>query len=124
MSRLLPRRRSGPRGAHSDLVPRTRVSISPRFDRVLSFQRNSEDAVLGSDARDLAYSALMDLPRDQRRVLLLAAVYKRTALEISEQEGIPLERAKTQIRTGLSRVRTAVKRAWDAQDRLQTPPQK
>jgi DNA-directed RNA polymerase specialized sigma24 family protein len=143
MSRVLRRRRTGSRDAHSDLAPGTRTSLPSKFEWVLSlelrmrsgalgdpgdfvastilnFERNSENAVLGSDTSDLAYSALMDLPRDQRRVLVLAAVYRRTALEISKQEGIPLGIAKTQIRTGLCRVRTAVEGTGDAQDRRQT----
>jgi hypothetical protein len=143
MSRVLPRRRTGSIGAHLDLAPGTRTSLPSKFEWVLSlvlrmrsgalgdpddfvtstnlnFERNSENAVLDSDASDLAYSALMDLPRDQRRVLVLAAVYKRTALEISKQEGIPLEIAKTQIRAALYRVRTAVEGTGDAQDRRQT----
>jgi RNA polymerase sigma factor (sigma-70 family) len=76
----------------------------------VSLEHNPEDAVLGADTSHEVRSALLDLPPERRRVLVLAAVYERTALEISEQEGIPLGIAKTQIRTGLSRVRTAVGR--------------
>ena len=51
---------------------------------------------------------LTALPVDQRRAVLLATVAGRTALEIAEIEGIPLGTAKTRIRTGLRRLRTAV----------------
>ena len=52
--------------------------------------------------------ALAELPETQRRAVVLAAVYGRTALEISESEGIPLGTAKTRIRTALIRLRGAV----------------
>jgi RNA polymerase sigma-70 factor (ECF subfamily) len=42
--------------------------------------------------------------------VVLAAVYGRTALEISDEDSIPLGTAKTRIRTGLIRLRAAVER--------------
>jgi RNA polymerase sigma factor (sigma-70 family) len=51
---------------------------------------------------------LSGLPSEQRRAVLLATVAGRTALEIADIEGIPLGTAKTRIRTGLRRLRTAV----------------
>jgi RNA polymerase sigma-70 factor (ECF subfamily) len=56
-------------------------------------------------------AALAGLPPEQRRAVILAAVYGRTALEVSEEEGIPLGTAKTRIRTGLIRLRSAVERS-------------
>ena len=56
------------------------------------------------------------LPEEQRRAVVLAAVYGRTALEISESEGIPLGTAKTRIRTALIRLRAAVEQAEGARD--------
>jgi RNA polymerase sigma-70 factor (ECF subfamily) len=53
-------------------------------------------------------AALERLPADQRQALLLAALCGRTAAEISEIESIPLGTAKTRIRTGLQKVRTAM----------------
>ena len=55
------------------------------------------------DVRDTVRAALEVLPDEQRRAVVLAAVYGRTALEISESEGIPLGTAKTRIRTALIR---------------------
>ena len=49
--------------------------------------------------------ALLQLPVDQRRAVVLASVHGRTALEISEIEGIPLGTAKTRLRTGLLKLR-------------------
>ena len=56
-------------------------------------------------------AALAELPVEQRRAVVLAAIYGRTALEISESEGIPLGTAKTRIRTGLLRLRATVAQA-------------
>lgn len=76
-----------------------------------SSEHNPEDAVRRGDIRHIVRTALTVLPEEQRRAVVLAAVYGRTALEISESEGIPLGTAKTRIRTGLIRLRAAVERA-------------
>ena len=48
--------------------------------------------------------------------MVLASVYGRTALEISESEGIPLGTAKTRIRTGLIRLRAAIEQSEEVSD--------
>jgi RNA polymerase sigma-70 factor (ECF subfamily) len=58
--------------------------------------------------RDRLRHALAALPGDQRRALLLAAYYGRTAAEVGELEGIPLGTAKTRIRTAMHRLRSAL----------------
>jgi RNA polymerase sigma factor (sigma-70 family) len=75
---------------------------------LMSLEHNPEDAVRRNDIRQTVRSALSALPVEQRRAVVLAAVYGRTALEVSEEEGIPLGTAKTRIRTGLIRLRAAV----------------
>ncbi len=75
---------------------------------MMSLEHNPEDAVQRGDARDMVRTALSALPAEQRRAVVLAAVYGRTAMEISEEEGIPLGTAKTRIRTGLIKMRAAV----------------
>jgi RNA polymerase sigma factor (sigma-70 family) len=57
------------------------------------------------DERLRVVDALRQVPQEQRRALLLAAMGGRTALEVGEIESIPLGTAKTRIRTGLRRVR-------------------
>ncbi len=52
--------------------------------------------------------ALAGLPTEQRRALVLAAFYGRTAKEIGESEGIPLGTAKTRIRAGMLKLRDAL----------------
>jgi RNA polymerase sigma-70 factor (ECF subfamily) len=73
-------------------------------------EHDPEDAVRRGDVRDVVRDGLEALPPEQRRAVVLAAVYGRTALEISESEGIPLGTAKTRIRTALIRLRAAVER--------------
>src|SRR5580692_9393881 len=70
-----------------------------------------EDTAHRGDVRQTVRRALEVLPQEQRRAVVLAAVYGRTALEISEAEGIPLGTAKTRIRTALIRLRAAVEHA-------------
>jgi RNA polymerase sigma factor (sigma-70 family) len=81
-----------------------------------SNEHDPEDVAHRSDARQTVRAALKVLPEEQRRAVVLAAVYGRTALEISEAEGIPLGTAKTRIRTGLIRLRAAVEPAEEVSD--------
>ena len=67
-----------------------------------------QQSVVDGDQLGRLGHELAALPDDQRRAVLLATVAGRTALEISEIEGIPLGTAKTRIRTGLRRLRAAV----------------
>jgi RNA polymerase sigma-70 factor (ECF subfamily) len=64
-----------------------------------------EDAALISHTAAAVRRALLRLPEEQSRALMLAAFYGRTAEEISRSEAIPLGTAKTRIRLGLRRVR-------------------
>ncbi len=75
---------------------------------LVSGERSPEDAAVASDAIPGLRRALATLPSEQRRALVLAAVYGRTAAEISEAESIPLGTAKTRIRAGMSKLRTAM----------------
>jgi RNA polymerase sigma factor (sigma-70 family) len=83
---------------------------------MLSPENNPEDVVRRADVRDVMRAALADLPPEQRRAVVLAAVYGRTASEIGEEEGIPLGTAKTRIRTGLIRLRRAVEQSRAAEE--------
>ncbi|MFI6386567.1 RNA polymerase sigma factor [Nonomuraea sp. NPDC050547] len=51
---------------------------------------------------------LLALPASQSRPLILSILYGLTAQEIADREGIPLGTAKTRIRRGLARIRTAL----------------
>ena len=64
----------------------------------------AEVATRGTEV-ERVISALRLLPVDQRRAVVLASVHGRTALEISEIEGIPVGTAKTRLRSGLLKLR-------------------
>ena len=66
-----------------------------------------ERALVGDDIARLR-TAIRDLPPDQRRALILAAFYGRTAREISESEQVPLGTAKTRIRAAIMKLRSAL----------------
>jgi RNA polymerase sigma-70 factor (ECF subfamily) len=66
-----------------------------------------EDAVAATEA-DRLRVALAELPEEQRRALVLAAIGGRTSLEVSQIEGIPLGTAKTRIRTAMIRLQLAL----------------
>jgi RNA polymerase sigma-70 factor (ECF subfamily) len=81
-----------------------------------SNEYDPEDAARRGDVRELVRGGLKALPPEQRRAVVLAAVYGRTALEISESEGIPLGTAKTRIRTALIRLRATVEQSEGVSD--------
>jgi RNA polymerase sigma-70 factor (ECF subfamily) len=70
--------------------------------------RSPDDLATAHEDVARVQAALADLPEPQRRALVLAGLMGRTAREISELEDIPLGTAKTRIRTGLSRLRSAL----------------
>ena len=67
-----------------------------------------DDAAAAADDAAKLRAAVGRLPDDQRRALVLAAFFGRTAKEISEWEGIPLGTAKTRIRAGMGKLRTSL----------------
>jgi RNA polymerase sigma-70 factor (ECF subfamily) len=64
-------------------------------------------AQLGDDT-DRLRAALVQLPLEQRRAVVLSGLLGYTAREIGELEDIPLGTAKTRIRTALMRLRAAL----------------
>ena len=80
----------------------------PAWVDLVSTERSPEDATVLSDAAGRVRLALRSLPAEQRRAVVLAGLYGRTAAEIASSEGVPLGTAKSRIRLGLSRVREAV----------------
>ena len=70
-----------------------------------------EDAAAHGHLGPELRAALGALPVEQRRAVVLAALYGCTASEISSSEAIPLGTAKTRIRAGLSKLRAALRHA-------------
>ena len=60
------------------------------------------------DERDRVRGAIIALPPEQRRALVLAAYLGRTAQEIGELERIPLGTAKTRIRAAMAKLRESL----------------
>ncbi len=78
------------------------------FLDLISAERQPDHAAVAKDSLDRVRVALADLPIDQRRAVVLAAMYGRTAAEIAEAESIPLGTAKGRIRLGMAKLRAAV----------------
>lgn len=68
-------------------------------------QEAPEDAVVRNEAHVRLRSCIRELPPEQARALVMAGMYRMTAQEVAESEGIPLGTAKTRIRTAMHRVR-------------------
>jgi RNA polymerase sigma-70 factor (ECF subfamily) len=77
------------------------------FLSLVSNERSPDDAVSMSESVTQARFALAALPNDQRRAIVLAVMYGRTASEVASLEAIPLGTAKSRIRLGLAKLREA-----------------
>lgn len=64
-----------------------------------------EEASVRNDARSQLQAAIRCLPPDQARALVMAGVYRMTAQEVADWEGIPLGTAKTRIRSAMIKLR-------------------
>jgi RNA polymerase sigma factor (sigma-70 family) len=89
---------------------RKRRSVPTDPDDLVNLARAShvtslEDTVTTRSFRGAILDALGSIPAEQRRAVLLASLYGRTAQEICEIEKIPLGTAKTRIRAGLAKLR-------------------
>jgi RNA polymerase sigma factor (sigma-70 family) len=94
---------------------RRQVSVDPDVLIDLRADGRTEPEAHGvlADECERVRRALRSLPEEQRRAVLLAAFFGRTAREIGEIEGIPLGTAKTRIRTGLLKLREVFEVAND-----------
>jgi RNA polymerase sigma factor (sigma-70 family) len=100
------------RNAAIDETRRRRIVLvdTADLDTVSGDDDDPARAVVGADGF-VRLSRLIDgLSREQRRAVVLAAWYGRTAAEIAKIEGIPLGTAKTRIRDGLLRVRATLRK--------------
>jgi RNA polymerase sigma-70 factor (ECF subfamily) len=60
------------------------------------------------DETERLRSAIAELPEEQKRALVLAAFYGKTAREIGEMENAPIGTIKTRIRTAMLKLRAAL----------------
>jgi RNA polymerase sigma-70 factor (ECF subfamily) len=72
-----------------------------------------EAQTLARDAGGELRRALANLPPEQSRAVVLAAVHGLTVAQIAEFEAIPLGTAKTRVRTGLSKLHASISRQGD-----------
>ncbi len=75
---------------------------------LVSNERSPEERAVTLDSVPGLSAGLEAMPPEQRRALVLAAVYGRTAAEIAEHEAIPLGTAKTRIRAGMAKLRVSL----------------
>jgi RNA polymerase sigma-70 factor (ECF subfamily) len=90
---------------------RRAIPVAPSdwvFANLISSDVAPDDAVITSDAAQPLLTALAQLPIDQRRAVVLASLYGRTAAEIAAEESIPIGTAKSRIRLGMAKLRLAV----------------
>ncbi len=78
------------------------------FYELISNERDPGEIALTDDDVGRARKALLKLPMDQRRVVVFATIFGRTAAEIALIESIPLGTAKSRLRLGMARLRGAL----------------
>lgn len=66
--------------------------------------RSPEERRIAGEEAERLRAALATLPAEQRRALLLAAFFGRTAREIGALDGTPIGTVKTRIRTAMLRL--------------------
>ncbi len=64
-----------------------------------------ETATVRNESRWRLQAALRRLPAEQGRALVMAGVYRMTAQEVADTEGIPLGTAKSRIRAAMKKLR-------------------
>lgn len=68
-----------------------------------------EPRAMRADSARALREAIRALPPAQARALVMAGIYRLTAEEVADAEGIPLGTAKTRIRAGMRKVREDLK---------------
>jgi RNA polymerase sigma-70 factor (ECF subfamily) len=79
----------------------------------LTAREQADASVVRYEEGEQLRSALRALPAEQSRPIVLSVLYGMTAREVADREGIPLGTAKTRIRRGLAKLRTALEVTGD-----------
>jgi len=75
------------------------------FATLTSSDVSPDDVAAARDSTSRTLNALASLPLEQRRCVVLASLYGRTAADIAALESIPLGTAKSRIRLGMTKLR-------------------
>lgn len=81
--------------------------------QLISSEPDPEGRGVLADEKRRLHEAIVGLPEQQRRALLLATFEGLSGKEISEVEGIPLGTAKTRLHTAMLNLRAALKVSRD-----------
>ena len=74
--------------------------------RLLGSTDDAPDAAaVRNEAHAHLRACIRELPPEQARAIVMAGMYRMTAQEVADSEGIPLGTAKTRIRTAMTRLR-------------------
>jgi RNA polymerase sigma factor (sigma-70 family) len=99
------------RNVSINMLPARRFDpIDPDVLLAMDAKRPHQD---GTEAHvvdaELLREHLAQLPREQRRALVLAVLYGFTAREISQLDGLPLGTVKTRIRSAMLKLRSQLR---------------
>lgn len=78
------------------------------FLEITSTTHNPDDSAQMNIEFSRTKAALCELPIEQRRAVVLSAMYGWTAQEIATNEAVPIGTAKSRIRLGMARLRKTV----------------
>ena len=84
------------------------VDAGTLLDSVMATDRGPEGHALAEESADRLRAALVRLPAEQARAVVLSGIAGLSARQVAESEGIPLGTAKTRIRTALRRLRADI----------------
>ena len=85
--------------------------------RLLAPGRDGPEAVsVRNETRSQLQLAVRSLPPEQARALVMAGIYRMTAQEVADAEGIPLGTAKTRIRAAMGKLRLELSSAEVSHD--------
>jgi RNA polymerase sigma-70 factor (ECF subfamily) len=89
---------------------RVRRSLTMNAEELMNLEGPGLDAdpLAAVDTTAEVRRALTTLPAEQRRAVVLAALFGYTAAEVAEAEQIPLGTAKTRIRSALMKLRDSL----------------
>ena len=85
-------------------MTRVRVPMPTDPDMIFTSDRAEQEGPYVEDALRVR-DALREIPDEQRRSIVLAVFYGRTAREISELDGIPVGTVKTRIRAAMTKLK-------------------